>query len=301
MLISFLLIEKEKPKILDNFDVLEKLVNEFIKERKNPLLILYWSDLDGQIVDFDVAVLEKVFQDYCEENKIDRIHELDVIISTRGGEVNASYLIAQLIRGYAKKVNYFIPKHAYSGGTTICLSADRMYMGVGSRLSPIDVQVGRGMALIDIEKYVEFIANSCDLTKLSDDRARFPVLVELLKELISRVNPLRLGDFFRLRSLSEYYAKILLIDYMFRNETQRMEKAKEIIKRLTSESPTHSLDMDIHIVRGIGLNVEQMDTKLYKLSNLILDCCFDLEKSDEDICKYPSRECNMRMPIFQIF
>ena len=88
---------------------------------------------------------------------------------------------------------------------------------------------------------------------------------------------------------------------MFRNETQRINRAEEVIKRLTTESPSHSLDMDINIIKGIGLNVELMDSKLYKLGNYILSCCFDLERSDEDICKFVSRECAIRMPFFQIY
>ncbi len=294
-------VKIEKKKELNQFDLLENSIKEFIKIRQNPLLILYWSNTDGEIVDFDVTLLEKTLQDYCEKSNIKRIEELDIIIYTRGGQINASYLVAQTIKGYVKKVNMFVPKHAYSGGTMIALCSDIIFMGIGSRLSPIDIQLGGKMALIDIEKYVEFISHSCDIAELEDERAKSPVLIELLKELISKVNPLQLGDFFRLRNLSEYYAKILLIDYMFKEETQRIKKAENAIKRLTSDSPTHGLDMDINIIKGIGLNAKLMDNKLYKLGNLILDYCFMLEKGREGICEYPSRECEIRMPFFQIF
>ena len=280
-----------------------EVAEEIIKERKRPLLLMFYSDRAGKIVPPDVTILQTLFEEFYNGEKDE---ELDLIIYTRGGDVNTSYLLAQLIRSHTQTLFTLVPYYAYSGGTVISLSSDLIEMGTNSKISPIDVQIGSQdqedmISLLSIEKYIEFMEHCCtNVFKINDEKCKTEFAVGLTKELVKNFHPVELGDIFRLQNLSKYYARILLIDYMFKNVSERRRIAEEIIKRLSTESPSHAFDIDIHIAQGIGLKVESMNQKIYKLSRLLIDYCTKA-KQEGLICHYHARENNLRKPFFFIF
>jgi len=143
---------------------------EIVKLRQRPLLVMFYSDSAGQIVETDMRLLEEVLeQAFAGE----RVPELDLIIYTRGGEVNASYRLAQLIRSYTQCLYTLIPFYAYSGGTVIALASNHIEMGRSSSISPIDVQVigkeEKAFGLMSLEKYIELMKHACTETfKIKD-------------------------------------------------------------------------------------------------------------------------------------
>lgn len=287
-----------------------KKLEDFGKEinnlTKRPLLVMYYCDVEGEITDYDVQI---VFNELMKSFGFNKIRELDVLIHTRGGNPNASYLLIQTIRKFAEKIYFLVPQHSYSGGTLMSLGSDKVFRGPYASLGPIDLQLN-GKPLLSIEKYVEFVKHAseslspCNYSSCSSHHNH--VGEALLLQLTKEFNPTEIGQFFQLRKLSEYYAKILLNDYMFRYDEFRKKKVERIVKRLNSEYPDHGFDIDFNIAKGLGLNVELMEPNLFISTNMFINLC-DILKFKGKICHFLPRDkleeksFDLRVPFFQIF
>ena len=210
---------------------LQELGKKITGQTKKPLLVMYYCDVDGEISDYDVEIIfERLTEAFC----FSMVEELDVLIHTRGGNPNASYLLVQTIRKFAKKIHFLVPQHSYSGGTLMSLGADKIFMGPYASLGPIDLQLN-GKPLLSIEKYVEFVKHASESLSVCGNSScsghNNQVSEALLLQLTKEYNPSEIGQFFQLRKLSEYYAKILLNDYMFRYDEFRKKKVERIVRR----------------------------------------------------------------------
>ncbi len=282
---------------------LHKKGKEISRLRNRPLVLMFYSKEVGGSIDEDDL--------YELENKLDEriplgVEELDVIIQTTGGDANTSYLLAQLLREYCSYMETLIPNYAYSGGTLISLASDKIILGKTARISPIDLQLSYGgsekispFALVDIEKYIDFINDSCDKFQFQSEENKTAFITPLVKELVGEHGTKKLGELFRMRGLTEFHARILLMDYMLKNFSNRKERATHIIKRLTSESPTHDFEIDYNIAKKVlGLSVEQMEGNLYKLTRHLISMC-DKAKGLGLICSFTSSKD--RKPYFEVF
>jgi len=64
-----------------------------------------------------------------------------IVLTTDGGYVEVVHRIAETIRHHYSDVSFIVPDHAYSAGTILVMSGDRIYMDYYSRLGPIDPQI----------------------------------------------------------------------------------------------------------------------------------------------------------------
>ena len=64
-----------------------------------------------------------------------------MLLTTTGGSLNPVKRIVNIFRNFYKEVNFIIPDYAYSAGTVMCCSGDKIYMDYYSVLGPIDPQV----------------------------------------------------------------------------------------------------------------------------------------------------------------
>ena len=290
----------DKHKIFQDF---ENNVNEIIKCRNNPLLIMFYSDPAGKILPCDIEILEDVFDDYLKKKQKDKIKHLDLMIQTNGGEAHTSYRLIQLIRSYCDELSVLVPTHAYSGGTLITFGANRILMGRSAALSPIDVQIGspeETIALLSIQKYIEFL-NDCSQTyKLNKEKNKTHFLTELTKKLVEEVGTIQLGELFRLTSLAQLHSKTLLHNYMFKNDSQKLRIADEIVSKFTKESPTHAFEMDYTLVAESGLKVDKLEGKIYIPSKQVIDLCAKLKRGGA-ICPFFPNSKDLRIPYFHIF
>lgn len=270
--------------------------------RGKPLLLLFYSkERAGGIETEDIFHLENVL-----EQKLKDYHgDLDVVIQTIGGSADTAYLLSQLIRDYCNNMEIFIPNYAYSGGTLICLASNKIHLGKTARMSPIDLQLGdeeteSQFPLLSIDKYVEFIEESCRTFLIEKEENKVAYIVPLMEKLIEQIKPTDLGALYRVKDLTRYYAQILLMTYMLKNLPEKKRIAQYIINRLTTSTPDHEFEIDFHIAEGIGLNVEQMEEKIYKYSRLLISVCSILKRNGE-ICKFYSDDANRRKPFFEVF
>jgi hypothetical protein len=104
--------------MLEQFDKLACEVRDF---RKRPLLVMYYPDKDGYMTSDDVRdVHDELRRRGFSRDKMAEF--LDVLLHTYGGDPNSAYRVAQVIRDFAKNVDFLIPFHAYSGGTLMLAS-----------------------------------------------------------------------------------------------------------------------------------------------------------------------------------
>ncbi len=66
---------------------------------------------------------------------------VDVILHTPGGDLLPAIQIARALKRHKGPVTVYVPFYAMSGGTLIALAADRIVMGEGASLGPVDPQL----------------------------------------------------------------------------------------------------------------------------------------------------------------
>ncbi|MDD5254415.1 MAG: hypothetical protein PHG05_04970 [Candidatus Nanoarchaeia archaeon] len=290
-----------KPSVFDN---LEKTYKEIIKSRKTPLLVMFYSEYAGEILRYDIDALEEVFDDFLKSKGKEGFNELDLLIHTHGGEAHTSYRLIQLIRSYCKRLNVLVSTHSHSGGTLIAFGADTVEMGRSATLSPIDIQIEGDekeiFSLLSIEKYLEFLKYTSKIYEFQNEKNKTQFITELTKELVQEVCPSKLGELFRLRSLTELHSKALLNNYMLKNESNKKGISEQIISRFTKESPTHQFVMDYELVQESGLVVKKMDSNIYKYTKDLINILGYLERCGL-ICNFYPSSTNKKRPFFKIF
>jgi hypothetical protein len=188
----------------------------------------------------------------------------DVLIHTYGGSPIAGYRLAQVIRDFARAVAFLVPEYAYSDGTLLCFSGNQIRLGHYAGLSPIDI-TQEDVELTSIDYYQQF-AKDCEeriQEAIQKDKQKNPgigVASDLLCQLIGEVGALKVGEYYRARTLAGHYAQELLDRYMLAGLPNKKGRRNKIIRGLLFEAPAHSFHMDFHMCLDLGLAVEEMPT-----------------------------------------
>ncbi len=104
------------------------------------------NKLDGDCVFIKSGIvkpLDNKFRyviEHIKEKKPRRKH-LIIILETTGGTIEVVERLVSFMRKHYKQVSFIIPDYAYSAGTLLALSGNRIFMDDYSVLGPIDPQV----------------------------------------------------------------------------------------------------------------------------------------------------------------
>ena len=254
--------------------------NRLAHHLSGPLLIMYYPD-EAVIEIEDVAILYQHLRRHglTPDNPLPH---LNVALHTLGGDANASYRLAQLLRDFACELTFIIPEYAYSGGTTITLAGDRIVLAHCAVLSPIDVglvpvhfEPEEGperdrLEPVAMDHYIEMAANAKvqiesalqEHDVSSDGSAADEALMTAM--VANPENAMRIGTYYRQRNIAETYARQLLENYMLKDASP--VRVHEIITGLITQAPDHAFDMDYHICSDIGLTVGEANQELSDLS-----------------------------------
>lgn len=193
-----------------------------------------------------------------------------VFLYTRGGQTLAAWGIANLLRQYCQDLEVIVFSKAHSGGTLICLGADRIIMTRHATLGPIDPSVTTPLnpAIPDTnQRYpvsVEVINGFVALAKEAGVCGSAD-LAQIMAQLTSHVHPLVLGQVYRTRSQIRMLGSRLLSRHM--HDNGRVEK---ILSFLCSESGSHDYMIFPEEARqDLGLNVDIPDDPLYDICRRI--------------------------------
>ncbi len=239
------------------------------------------NKLDGDCVFIKSGILKPLDKEFryviegIKQGKPKR-KNLIVILETNGGYMEIVERLVSVMRKSYKHVSFIIPDYAYSAGTVLALSGDRIYMDDYSILGPIDPQLGNGAPGYGyLEKYRELKKAINDAKDMSDVKAEH-------LELINKFDPVLL---FVIEQAIEHGITLItkwLPKYKFKDwkvtKTKKTlvtpkikrERAEKIAKTLGKATKWHS--------HGRGIGMKELNGKDIKL--MIDDLSKDKDLND---------------------
>lgn len=204
------------------------------------------APLDEQ---FRIAI-ETIKSEASPENIRNR---LVVMLETNGGYIETVKRIVDVMRRHYTEVDFIIPNYAYSAGTVLALSGDRIYMDYYSILGPIDPQYAdeNGDTMLPGAGYLakfEELVSRINKSKAKGENANKAELAYLIK----RFDPAKL---FHIEQAIEHGQALIeewLPKYKFKNwtrtettgkrvtPTMKKARAKSIAKTLGDATKWHS-------------------------------------------------------------
>lgn len=255
----------------------DELAVKLVGYRRRPLLVLFYDERSGYMYEEDVDSVYTVLR----EAKLSRknpVAGLDFLIHTYGGDPNAGYRIAQVVRDFSKEVVMLVPDHATSAGTLTSLCSQEIRLGAGAYLSPIDITLAGGpeeIELAGIEYFKRFVGDCRNDALEYRSRNGLPpdtdVDSALLVKMVDQLTAIRIGSLYRNSELTGHYAKRLMVDYMFANLPNRKVLADEIASSLLKGLPAHDFVLDYHMCKETRLPVVEMDEDESDLSKRLTD------------------------------
>jgi hypothetical protein len=250
---------------------IEKAVKDIQAQRKNPVLLLNLKRVR--------QVPELLFTDRILNGK--KFETLDVVLQTFGGNIDAAFMFAKILRKSAKNLNIIVPLYAKSAGTLICLIADTILMTELSELGPLDTQISENQdgdqqevnsalngfkALEQVQQHnthtldivTKLIIQRCDI-KLGDAihyAAEF--CGNTSGTLYRHLNPKKIGEYARALEVGEYYGTMILTRYKKIPE----KKAKMLANTLVYKYPSHEFVIDYEELQKLGIQSELIDNTL---------------------------------------
>ena len=117
-----------------NLDAMTNAFNDLELQLDADVLVFF-----GEIVDGIEANIKQIVEQICsDEQKHDK---LCILLTTPGGSLNPVKRMVNIFRHFYAEVDFIIPDYAYSAGTVMACSGDKIYMDYYSVLGPIDPQV----------------------------------------------------------------------------------------------------------------------------------------------------------------
>ena len=196
--------------------------------------------------------------------------ELVVVLESGGGDIDAAYNLAHLLRKYGDKgLKFIIPRWAKSAATLLACSGNEILMTPVAELGPLDPQITQ---MNPIEGRIEqfsplHIESTLELIRDEYKNGN----KELADGLMQRLQyPLTLGNFKKSLELSKQYLEKLLTSGMLEGDD---EKAKAVSVRLTEGYADHGFCINIEEARSIGLIVNDVPSeylpKVWQIRKLI--------------------------------
>lgn len=212
---------------------------------------------------------------------------LIVILETNGGYIEVVERMVSVMRKHYREVYFVVPGHAYSAGTVLVLSGDKIFMDYYSVLGPIDPQYQDedGQLLPG----AGYLAKFEELMKqINRSRSRSPNATKAeLAYLIKRFDPAKL---FHIEQAIEHGQSLImewLPKYKFKNwkitktrkkrvtAEMRRERAKQVAKMLGKAERWHS--------HGRGISMRELEDNEI---NLLIDDFGKDQELNEHIRNY---------------
>ena len=164
--------------------------------------------------------------------------KIDLFLYTRGGDTNSIWPLVSIIKEFCDEFNVLVPFRAHSGGTMICLAADKIVMGKMGELSPIDPTTGnpfnppdeimkgkrKGISVEDLTSYLSLATEPKKFNLKEKD------VLDVFKELTKNVHPLALGNVNRVHTQIRLLAgKLLELHLDPKKDDQRIKKITDTL------------------------------------------------------------------------
>jgi hypothetical protein len=231
-----------------SYEQRKELIQKLEAKRGSSIITLITSDrpstthfngIQGQIAPDQVLKIAEHLKSLQKENKLQ--NKIELLIYSRGGDINTAWPLVSTIRNYCDKFNILIPLFAHSAATLITLGADEIIMTKTASLSPIDPTVTNPFNPKENNEYkpisVEDVASYIDLAKdekevgIKDEKN----ITDVFLTLARKVHPLALGNVKRTHTQIRLLARKLL-ELHVKNDAGRILK---IIDALSEKLYSH--------------------------------------------------------------
>lgn len=204
--------------------------------RKSTLLVLISPRTLDRVVAFELSDILR---------RMGQTDKLDVLLDSKGGNIDAAYKILLLLGSYSGQVTVVVPFFAKSAATLIALGADNLVLCKAGELGPIDPQVvdpqtGMYVPAHSIKEAMGFIEEIKDgITKVS---------------ISDRIPLLLIGAYRGAEKTSMQYLDEILDKKGF-DEVRK----DELIHLLTKRYFSHGYPMSRDFLIRNGIKIDKMD------------------------------------------
>lgn len=252
-------MEPEKlEKIKSTLSHASSLISE-IEQKRNSKLVVFVCQCP---IDHVVAYrLNKILR------KLGKIENLDLLIDSGGGDIDATSKIVKLLKSHCTKFYAIVPFFAKSAATLLALGADEIVMCKSGELGLVDPQVrdphtGLWIPAHSIKEALKFIEETEDpLVKLS---------------MADKLPPLLMGAFRDAQNAARQYLEEAL--------EKLGDKKEKCLETFTKKFLSHGYPIDRNLCKEEELNVtfpdEDLENKFCNLHEIYAD--FLIEKGKEE-------------------
>lgn len=228
------------------------------------------TDTDFYLYTGDISIdgADKLYSKIIRNKKKRRKGSL--ILTTYGGDPNAAYRIARLLKRTYGGFSLYVFGFCKSAGTLLALGADEIIMSEFGELGPLDIQIPKvdelnhesglvySQALLALRAHAFDFFEECYLslkqrsggtisTKTASTIAS-SLAVGMIVPLAEQIDPLKVGEATRALDISFAYGK-------------RLTQNINALTRLINEYTTHGFVIDWEEARDLLGNVRQLDDK----------------------------------------
>lgn len=247
-------VEDIDKQINEKKKTLEEETKNLEKFRKNKVIILLTHDPITR------SVVSKLYDKY--KNIIeDSVNNLDILVDSGGGDIDATYHLITLFRKMAKKkLTFIVPRWAKSAATMLVCGGDEILMNDTSEIGPLDPQIrihgGKErleeefspLAINEVTTYINNLINEGK--------------IELAKLLIEKMKLFQLGEYLRVLNISPYYLTKVLKSRMLK--VKKIEDINSISEALTKGYPHHGYCILMEDAKELGLNIKKPNKREWK-------------------------------------
>jgi Serine dehydrogenase proteinase len=221
---------------------------------------------------------------YDHLREIGTTDKLDLMIYSRGGDIDVPWRIATAFRSIAPNWSVLIPFRANSAATLLALGADEIVMGPQAELGPIDpiMNITRVMAQprgpatvqqesVNVEDIMAYLRFARERGGLEAQEA----LSASLGKLADRLDPVALGNVYRTHSHIREVANRMISS---RAEPPEADVTSKIVETLAEKTYAHGHAIGRAAAVELGLPVVEASTDLDAL-------LWDLLGEYEDLMK----------------
>lgn len=242
-------------RVPDAEETIEKYVNELEKKRKSTVIPLLFTDE----TELDRGTVTDIY-DYLEfTKKIGTVKQLDIILHSSGGILDAAIHLTEILRSYSRNLNFIVPRYAKSAATLVALSGDGIFMDKPSELGPL------GPVWIGEEGEYEPSALPHTIEFLRDLEKKLPKDSKTIEIIAKRLSIERMGVYKASLEDSVEPLTELLCTRMFKKTPNRESVAGKIAKKLVTGYSEHGYPVTIGEVTELGIPAKRLPNDEWQL------------------------------------
>jgi ATP-dependent protease ClpP protease subunit len=186
--------------------------------------------------------------------------KLDIIIHSPGGSLEAAEQIVNYLRAKYNHIRAIIPHSAMSAATMLACACDEIVMGKQSAIGPIDPQITFPTPMGLFTAPAQSLLSEFEQAKaevIANPNVA-PIWVNKLKNLPHGILDICKNT----TALSIEKVELWLGSYMFKNDPDSKEKAKEVALWLgtADNHKTHGRPIPLNIAKAKGLKIVELES-----------------------------------------